>query len=100
MPDENNAGAAYLARLKQATPQAAGAAPARAPVSSSERNPGTVPAVPANPAFAEKRRSPRYRCQGSAHLREITTGVATWATFTDVSLNGVYVEAMSTYRVG
>jgi hypothetical protein len=100
MPDENNAGAAYLARLKQSTPQAAGAAPARAPAPSSERNPGTVPAVPANPAFAEKRRSPRYRCQGSAHLRETSTGVATWATFTDISLHGCYVEGMSSFCVG
>jgi hypothetical protein len=100
MHDENNAGAAYLARLKQSTPQPAGAAPARAPLSGSERNPGAVPAIPANPAFTEKRRSPRYRCQGSAHLRETTTGVATWATFTDISLHGCYVEGMSSFRVG
>jgi hypothetical protein len=48
----------------------------------------------------EKRRSPRYRSQGSAHLREAAGGVATWATFTDISLHGCYEEAMSTFRVG
>ena len=32
MSDEENAGAAYLAALKKSTPQAAAAAPARAPI--------------------------------------------------------------------
>ncbi|MFZ0770700.1 MAG: PilZ domain-containing protein [Candidatus Sulfotelmatobacter sp.] len=101
MPDENSAGAAYLAALKQSTPQAAGAAPARAPVPSSEsRDEGAAPAGTANSALNEMRRSPRYRCQGSARLREIGSGAATWATFTDISLHGCYVEAMSTFRVG
>jgi hypothetical protein len=48
----------------------------------------------------EKRRSPRYRCQGSAHLRQVDSDVATWATFTDISLHGCYVEATATYPVG
>lgn len=101
MPDENSAGAAYLAALKQATPQAAGAAPGRAPVFSSEnRNGSVVPADAPNSTHVEKRRSPRYRCQGSAHLCEIRSRVATWSTFTDISMHGCYVEAMSTFRVG
>jgi hypothetical protein len=101
MPNENSAGAAYLAALKQSTPQAAGAAPGRTPVSSSEsRNGGGGPVGTPNSPQVEKRRSPRYRCQGSAHLREIRSGVATWSTFTDISMNGCYVEAMSTFRVG
>jgi hypothetical protein len=33
-------------------------------------------------------------------LRELASGVSTWATFTDISLQGCYVEAMSTFRVG
>jgi len=32
-------------------------------------------------------------------LREITSSVATWATFTDISLHGCYVEAMFTFPV-
>ena len=103
MPDENNSGAAYLAALKRSTPQAAGAAPARASDSTSpsgNRTGGVEPDGKAGSTGVEKRRSPRYRCQGSAHLREISSGVSTWATFTDISLHGCYVEAMSTYRVG
>jgi len=101
MSDENNAGAAYLASLKQSSPQAAGAAAARAPVSSPESRLGSTVSVGNSiPPAVERRRSPRYRCQGSAHLRQTGGGVATWATFTDISLHGCYVEAMSTFRVG
>jgi hypothetical protein len=99
MADENDAGAAYLAALKQSTPpQAAGAGSARAPEvpQSAEARAGGV-----NPAgSADKRRSPRYRCQGSAHIREANSGVATWTTFTDISLHGCYVEATATYGLG
>jgi hypothetical protein len=33
-------------------------------------------------------------------LREISSGVSTWATFTDISLHGCYAEAMATFRLG
>jgi PilZ domain len=95
MSDEDNAGASYLAALKRSGPQAAGAAAARAPSSSETGAPASGHSFP-----GDKRRSPRYPCQGSAHLREIGNGVATWATFTDISLHGCYVEAMSTFRLG
>jgi hypothetical protein len=49
---------------------------------------------------SEKRRSPRYKCEGSAELREEGCDVRTWATFTDISLHGCYVEAQATYPVG
>ena len=49
---------------------------------------------------SEKRRSPRYKCEGSAEMREEGCDVRTWATFTDVSLHGCYVEAQATYPVG
>ena len=49
---------------------------------------------------ADKRRSPRYKCEGSAELREQGCDVRTWATFTDVSLHGCYVEAQATYPAG
>ena len=101
MSDEENAGAAYLAALKKSTPQAAAAATARAPIlpSPTLNNGIGAPANTISPV-EEKRKSPRYRCQGSARLREIVTGVSTWATFTDISLHGCYVEAMATFRVG
>jgi len=105
MPDDHNPGASYLASLKRSP---AAPAPAREPANEPD-NPSTLSDNPSSallpprgmkPASPEKRRSPRYRCQGSAHLREISTGAATWATFTDISLHGIYVESMATYRVG
>jgi hypothetical protein len=107
MPDENTPGSSYLAALKKSGAPAA-AAPAREAegefndLSNFSLSPPATLLPPGNPRSAnpEKRRSPRYRCQGSAHLRELVTGSATWATFTDISLHGIYVEAMSTYRAG
>lgn len=49
---------------------------------------------------AEKRRSPRFKCEGSVQMRELSCDVHTWATFTDVSMHGCYVEAQATYPVG
>jgi hypothetical protein len=94
MPEDKTEGASYLAALKQIG-AATGVAPARVPPSLGNDGRALSDSRP-----AEKRRSPRYRCQGSANLREIGTAVATWATFTDVSLHGCYVEAMSAFRVG
>lgn len=101
MSDEPSAGAAYLSALKQSSPQAAGAATAPALTSPPEVR-RVAPGAPGNAASYsdDKRKSPRYRCQGSARLREIASGVSTWATFTDISLHGCYVEAMSTFRIG
>jgi hypothetical protein len=88
--DDIGDGASYLSALKRSvSPQGAGAAPARALDSAAENQEG-----------AEKRRSPRYRCQGSAQLRDVEGGASTWATFTDISLHGCYVEASATYRIG
>jgi hypothetical protein len=91
MSEDKSAGASYLAALKQTIAHATGAAPARA---------ATGKAARAETGHHEKRRSPRYRCQGSAHLREIRGKLATWATFTDISLHGCYVEAMSVFTAG
>jgi hypothetical protein len=99
MADEEDAGAAYLAALKQSSPpRAAAAAPARVPVvpRSPEARTGGTNLRPG----PDKRRSPRYRCQGSAHINEIDKAVAMWTTFTDISLHGCYVEATTAYRVG
>ncbi len=49
---------------------------------------------------AEKRRSSRYTCEGSVEIQEDRCDVHTWATFTDISLHGCYVETHATYPVG
>ncbi len=48
----------------------------------------------------EKRRSARYKCEGSAEIQEDGREMRTWATFTDISMRGCYVEAQATYAVG
>ncbi len=102
--DETSTGAAYLSALKRSgSSQAAGAATARAPeaVQSAEPRPGEVaPLNTTSSALVEKRKSPRYKCKGSARLQENAGGVATWATFADISLHGCYLEAPNTLRVG
>ncbi len=102
MADENDAGAAYLAALKRPTGgPATGAAAAHASDSATpETHAGSGISVGRTGPVAEKRKSPRYRCQGSAHLRESGSGAAMWATFTDISLHGCYVEAAAGYPVG
>jgi len=101
MAQEPNDGVAYLRALKRGTsPQAADAA-APLPAIAGMQNNAAVPVSDAIPRdSAEKRRSPRYKCEGSAELRKDGCDVRTWATFTDISLHGCYVEAQATYPVG
>lgn len=97
MPDKINEGAAYLIALRQSDqpqtpvskpqPPSAGSSAAAATVG--ERFEGT-----------EKRRTPRYKCEGSAQVREENSEIQTWVTFTDISLHGCYVEAQATYPAG
>jgi hypothetical protein len=102
MGHEIDEGAAYLLALKQ-TGQPGGAA-----VSPAREVSTTDPAEQASAApqdsdqfkGAEKRRSARYKCEGSAEVREEGCDVRTWAKFTDVSLHGCYVEAQATYPAG
>ena len=103
MSNENDPGAAYLAALKQSTASpGAGAGPARAPEAApfGDIHPTNQVTSGRTGPVAEKRRSPRYRCQGSAQLREVNSGVATWATVSDISLHGCYVEAAAGFAVG
>src|ERR1039458_7400565 len=100
MAQEIDDGVAYLRALKQsATPLAATAA-TPAPEANSETHP--TPAADAGDRFkgAEKRRSPRHKCEGSAEMCEAGHDVRTWATFSDISLHGCYVEAQATYPAG
>ncbi|HVI09909.1 MAG TPA: PilZ domain-containing protein [Candidatus Binatia bacterium] len=87
MPDETNAGAAYLAALKRSTGSPAAQA--------------TAPALARDPGYSgrEKRRSPRYKCQGSARIQATGGSITTWATFTDISMSGCYLEATEVYPV-
>jgi PilZ domain len=98
MPEEINEGIAYLRALKQsAGPGGAAAGPAR----ESELASQGVPVQPEQQfRGAEKRRSIRYKCEGSAQLREEGVDIHTWVSFTDVSLHGCYVEAQATYPAG
>ena len=52
-----------------------------------------------NPAGKERRRSPRFRCSGSAEFRVEGTDVRMWGTLSDVSLHGCYVEMNNTFPV-
>ncbi len=98
MAEETNEGIAYLMALKRSTGAAAPApAPEETPQPKTEEQ-----SAKASASFqgAEKRRSPRYQCEGSVQMREANCDVHTWSTFTDISLHGCYVEAQATYPVG
>ena len=74
-------GAAYLRSLKQTDGTA---------------NPGER----SSDAVSERRRSVRYRCDGSAEFRTAGTDIRTWGTLADVSMHGCYVEMTATSPVG
>jgi PilZ domain-containing protein len=48
----------------------------------------------------ERRRNPRYKCEGSATFRVEGTNVRTWGTFTDLSCSGCYVELKASFPAG
>ncbi len=104
MTHESDEGVAYLMALKRSGDDgtASAAAPAReaGPVGA---NASAHPEAAGTPQLfhgAEKRRSPRFKCEGSAELFEEGCDVRTWASFTDISLHGCYVEAQATYPAG
>lgn len=98
MAQEINEGVAYLMALKQSGQTGSAGS------GSGQQAPEIGPGIPADGdnrlQGAEKRRSLRYRCEGSIELREINCDVRTWATFSDISLHGCYVEAQATYPPG
>jgi hypothetical protein len=96
MADDLDAGAAYLASLRQSIkPQStAAAAPARGP----EAPPQNASSL--NSPTNDKRKSPRYKCRGSARIQEVGGTVPTWATFSDISLHGCYIETATPSRQG
>jgi hypothetical protein len=102
MAQETDEGLAYLQALKGPPPAAAGVAKASEPNSdgSAPRVAGQTSDSPLNFAGTEKRRSPRYKCEGSLEMCPEGSESRTWATCTDVSMHGCYVEATTTYPVG
>ncbi|HUA15795.1 MAG TPA: PilZ domain-containing protein [Verrucomicrobiae bacterium] len=102
MPQETNEGVAYLQALKRTTDGDGTAAAPALDGNAAKAAPAAV--AGARPAEqyqgSEKRRSPRYKCEGSVQMREAGAEVHTWAAFTDISMHGCYVEAQATYPVG
>ncbi len=105
--EEFGTGASYLASLKQspkwgAVPEASRAEHVEGlnSVPPTETQLAALPSPNRISPRAENRSTPRYRCQGSIHLSEINGRVATWATITDISLRGCYVEIPTCFRVG
>lgn len=96
MAQESNESISYLLALKQST----ASQPASAPKTDSPSPDGVIASPDTKFQGTEKRRSPRYKCEGSAEIREDGRDVRTWATFTDVSLHGCYLEAQATYPPG
>lgn len=101
MAQESDETVAYLRALKQPYDSPAGAATATAlEKSAPSRSAHIVGEKDHQYQGTEKRRSERYKCEGSVEIREEGCDVHTWATFTDISLHGCYVEAHATYPVG
>lgn len=94
MPDDTDtdAGAAYLAALKQIQGSGAAAAAATGLELAHPTQSGNGSAAVARPAATEKRKSPRYKCTGSARMQRSGSETSIWATFTDISMHGCYVE--------
>jgi len=84
-------GADYLRGLRQM-----GTSPSE--YCASEGSSGPAVGSPGSPE--ERRSNQRYKCEGSAELHTEASAVRTWATFSDISLGGCYVEMMTTYPVG
>lgn len=102
MAEEINEAVAYLKALRRSDVPAVATAPAPAREPSLEGPDFKDLSLEMSEPFqgAEKRRSVRYKCEGSVELRADDCDVRTWASFRDVSLHGCYVEAQATYPVG
>jgi PilZ domain len=98
--EEFGSGATYLVSLKQSPKWGSVPEASLNPVAPTETGGTAIGSRIPNSSRAERRSTPRYRCQGSAHLCEINGRMATWATITDISLHGCYVEIATCFRVG
>lgn len=84
--------ARYLLNLRQASENG----PLASPVSDSAPS-SPEPSTESDAPAVERRRYPRYKCAGSAELRKEGLTVRTWASFTDISRGGCYVEMQATF---
>lgn len=115
-PEWDGGGADYLRRLK-ADQNRAGqhlqdpSSEEDQPTSAIAQDPLLVPAqastlelkpgsATSKPDPNERRRAPRFKCEGSAEFRVGGTDVRTWGTFTDLSVHGCYIEMTATFPVG
>jgi hypothetical protein len=114
-PEWDVGGADYLRRLKadqhQAHQHPQDPSKEGRPESAVAQDPLLVPAhgsslelkqgcTTSTPAASERRRAPRFKCEGSAEFRVGGTDVRTWGTFTDLSVHGCYIEMTATFPVG
>jgi PilZ domain-containing protein len=102
MANDNGEGVSYLQALRQSTMTAsATAAQEPTPLPLPEAG-NTSLASAEQPGYkgTEQRKSPRYRCEGSAELIQDGLDLRTWATFTDISMHGCYVELTATFPIG
>ncbi len=84
-------GASYLRRLKAQPGEEPSSTPAIAgPIAVALQN-----SLPEK----DRRRSPRFKCAGSAEFTAEDSNVRMWGTLTDISLRGCYVEMSTTFPV-
>jgi PilZ domain len=93
MSEESREGVAYLLALKQSSQADAASAAAGADPDAPGLHGGQFHG-------ANKRQARRYKCEGSVEMRTEGCDVRTWATFTDISLYGCYIEAQATFPAG
>jgi PilZ domain len=48
----------------------------------------------------EKRRYPRFKWEGNLELKTEGSTIRSWATLTDISTTGCYIEIMTTFAIG
>ena len=85
-------GVSYLRRLKQ---QIEAERPSVATASTD-----TAPVMqPGSSSGKDRRRSPRFRCAGSAEVTTEGSPARMWGTLTDISLRGCYVEMSTTFPI-
>jgi hypothetical protein len=96
LPEESD-GVSYLAALKRNSSSSAPTFGRSAETAVQET--GTPAFVDETRRLAppEKRRSARYKCNASAEIRKVGVDARTWATCTDISMNGCYLETAATY---
>jgi hypothetical protein len=100
---EMDEGNAYLTALKNLSMPEADAAVAGPAQKTTEADMSAIPLTQVSEERfhgANKRRTPRFKCEGSVELMERGCSVHTWAMFTDISLHGCYIEAQATYPAG